>query len=93
VGVEAVPSVILMLWHLLQPAVLDVQSHVSSATKVENVPHTTLSQFNTNTNNKYKNKNANDHNLQCSLKDMEVLFQVKKFFWNLQNHYVFNLKR
>lgn len=42
-GVEAVPTVTLKLWHLLQPAVLDVQFHVSSATKVEKVPHTTLS--------------------------------------------------
>jgi hypothetical protein len=40
VGVEAVPSVTLKLWHLLQPAVLDVLFHVLSATKVEKVPQT-----------------------------------------------------
>jgi hypothetical protein len=78
VGVEAVPSVILTLWHLLQPEVPDVQSHVSSTTKEENVPHITFSPFNTNTNKKYNNKNINDHSFQCSLKDMEVLFHVKE---------------
>jgi hypothetical protein len=66
--VEAVPTVTLKLWHLLQPAALDVQFHVSSAIKVEKVPHTTFSQFNTDTNNKNKNKNGNDHNFQCGWK-------------------------